>query len=85
MRRLTRTNLGDANFDIKKNSDRPFSFIDRDERFENDIENILGKLLKEFFRTDDTKSEIKNKVIDPINKALDRIFNKLRLFHIAHR
>jgi AAA15 family ATPase/GTPase len=74
--RLTRTNLGDSNFSIEKNSDRPISFIDRDERFENDIENILGKLLKEFFRTDDSKSEIKKSVIDPINEALNRIFNK---------
>jgi AAA15 family ATPase/GTPase len=74
--RLTRTNLGDANFSIENNSDRPISFIDRDERFENDVENILGKLLKEFFRTDDNKSEIKKNVIDPINESLNRIFNK---------
>jgi AAA15 family ATPase/GTPase len=74
--RLTKTSLGNQTFDIEKNSDRPKAFIDRDIRFENDIENILGKLLKEFFRTDDSKSEIKKSVIDPINESLDRIFNK---------
>jgi AAA15 family ATPase/GTPase len=74
--RLTRTSLGNTNFDIEKNSDRPKAFIDRDTRFENDIENILGKLLKEFFRTSDDKSEIKKNVIDPINESLSRIFNK---------
>lgn len=73
--RLTRLQLGNQ-IDIKSDNDRPSTFIDRDERFENDIENILGKLLREFFRTDDTKSEIKKTVIDPINEALNRIFNK---------
>ena len=74
--RLTRTSLGNTNFNIENNSDRPKAFIDRDTRFENDIEHILGKLLKEFFRTSDDKSEIKSKIIDPINDALNRIFNK---------
>ncbi len=74
--RLLRISLGNTTIDLRNNSDKPLSFIDKDERFENDIEHILGRLLKEFFRTDDSKSEIKNKVIDPINKALDRIFNK---------
>ncbi len=73
--RLTRTSLG-TNFKIEGDGDRASSFIDRDERFENDVEHILGKLLKEFFRTDDSKSEIKKSVIDPINESLNRIFNK---------
>ncbi len=74
--RLTRLSLGNNSFNIEKNSDRPISFIDRDTRFENDLEHIFGKLLKEFFRTTDDKSEIKKTIIDPINEALDRIFNK---------
>jgi AAA15 family ATPase/GTPase len=74
--RLTKTSLGNINFNIENNSDRPKTFIDRDSRFENDLEHIFGKLLKEFFRTTEDKSEIKKNVIDPINEALNRIFNK---------
>jgi AAA15 family ATPase/GTPase len=64
--KLTRTGLGNSNFDVVDNSDRPSSFIERDLRFENDLEHIFGKLLKEFFRTTDDKSEIKKTIIDPI-------------------
>lgn len=74
--RLTRTQLGTKNFDIAMDGDRPTLFIDRDERFENDLEHIFGQLLKEFFKTEDEKFEIKNNVIQPINNALDRIFSK---------
>jgi AAA15 family ATPase/GTPase len=74
--KLTRTGLGNSNFDVVDNSDRPSSFIERDLRFENDLEHIFGKLLKEFFRTTDDKSEIKKTIIDPINESLNRIFNK---------
>lgn len=73
--RITRTQLG-ARFVIASDSDRPISFIDRDERFENDLEHIFGQLLKDFFRSADDKSEIKQKVINPINTAFDNIFNK---------
>jgi len=72
--RLTRISLGNQ-VNIQADGDRPSSFIDRDQRFENDIEHLLGKLLKEFFRSSEDKSEIKNKVIIPINNALERIFN----------
>ncbi len=72
---LTRKSLG-ASFDIRKDSDKPAAFIDRDSRFENDLEHLFGRLLKEFFRTNDDKSEIKEKVINPINDALERIFSK---------
>lgn len=72
--RLNRTQLGQS-FDIRKDNDRPHSFIDRDERFENDLEHLFGKLLREFFKTDDEKTEIKKTVIEPINNALGRIFS----------
>ncbi len=71
--RITRTKLGKT-FNLENDTDKPVSFIDRDERFENDLEHILGKLLKEFFRTTNDKSEIKKNVIDPINESLQRIF-----------
>ncbi|MEO6454257.1 MAG: AAA family ATPase [Ginsengibacter sp.] len=74
--RLSRTGLGNKNFNIEKNSDRPISFIDRDERFENDLEHIFGKLLEEFFISDDSKSKIKSNVVFPINEAFERIFGE---------
>ncbi len=84
--RLTKNGLGHR-FDISSDSDRPPTFVDRDERFENDLEHIFGRLLKEFFRTNDEKSEIKEKIINPINVSLERIFGqengtKLRLLEM---
>lgn len=76
MPRLTRRQFGEARFNIADDGDRAASFIDRDERFENDLEHLFGKLLKEFFRTKEERSEIKEKIINPINEALYRIFNK---------
>lgn len=85
--RLTRTQLG-RSFDINNDNDKPASFIDRDERFENDLEYLFGQLLREFFKKDDDdKSEIKKTVISPINEALERIFstdnaNKIQLIEL---
>ena len=73
--RLTRLQLG-GGVDIQNDADKPNSFIDRDERFENDLEHLFGKLLKEFFKTTDDISKIKAEVIRPLNEALERIFNK---------
>lgn len=73
---LTRTTMGQIQFNIDYDNDKPAAFIDRDERLENDLEHLFGQLLKEFFRTDEDKLQIKNDVITPINKALDRIFSK---------
>ncbi len=73
--RLTRMQLGNQ-VDVMNDGDKPYSFIDRDDRFENDLEHLFGKLLKEFFKTTDDKSQIKDEVIKPINEALDRIFSK---------
>lgn len=71
--RLTRTGLGNS-FNVRSDDDRPPTFIDRDQRFENDLEHIFGKLLKEFFKKSDDKSEIKKEVINPINESFTRIF-----------
>jgi ABC-type transport system involved in cytochrome c biogenesis ATPase subunit len=74
--RLTRTALGQYTVNIDNDTDRPRFFIDRDERFENDIEKVIGMILEEVFRTDETASSelIRERVIDPINKALANIF-----------
>ena len=70
--RITRSQLG-TGVNIESDSDRPNSFIERDQRFENDLEHIFGKLLREYFRSKD-RGEIYEQVIDPINSALKRIF-----------
>jgi hypothetical protein len=83
--RLTRTFMG-SNFDIVLDTDRPPTFIDRDERFENDLEHIYGRLLKEYFVNSD-RSTIIEEVVNPINSSFERIFGnakgtKLRLIEI---
>lgn len=86
--RLTRTALGEGgSFDIQKDSDRPRFFIERDNRFENDIEKITENILRDFFRTNETNAQIRQKFIDPINVALTHIFGngngtKLQLIEI---
>ena len=85
--RLIRTKLGDTRFDFKQDSDRPKYFIDRDERFENDLESITGIILRDFFRAPDAGTKIRERFLDPINRALANIFgakngNKLELIEI---
>jgi energy-coupling factor transporter ATP-binding protein EcfA2 len=69
---LTRRSLGQP-FDISTDTDRPKRYIERDERFENDLEHLLGRFLREIFSPTDTGYIIKS-VVDPINKAFVRIF-----------
>jgi hypothetical protein len=83
--RLSRTSLG-SRFNIEGDSDRPATFIDRDERFENDLEHIYGRLLREYFVNND-RSKIIEEVVNPINFSFERIFGnsngtKLRLKEI---
>lgn len=73
--RLTRTSLGAArSYDLANNSDRPPTYIDRDERFENDLEEVTRSILQEFYQSDRARSEIIRTYVDPINQALERIF-----------
>ena len=86
--RLTRTALGQGGaVDFAKDTDRPTSFIDRDNRFENDIEKITETILNEFFMSNTSNEQIKEKYIVPINKSLENIFGdyngtKLQLLRI---
>ena len=74
--RLSRTSLGSgSSFDLANDSDRPRTYIDRDERFENDLEEITRNILQEFYKSDRERSEIINTYIDPINRAFKRIFD----------
>lgn len=70
---LTKTSLGNK-IDTQNDADRPRLYIDRDERFENDIEKITEELLRNVFLNDNSSKEIKKKYIEPINNALQNIF-----------
>ena len=60
--RLTRTALGQGGaVDFEKDTDRPASFIDRDNRFENDIEKMTETILNEFFMSNTSNEQIKEK------------------------
>lgn len=72
--RLTKTVLGN-DLDSQNDADRPRLYIDRDDRFENDIENILRDILKNVFSQKDSATYIKSTFIEPINKSLRKIFN----------
>ncbi len=76
MPRLTRTSLGESRFNTEQDTDRPKFFIDRDERFENDIEKITGIILRDFFRVSDAQTKIKDRFINPINRAITNIFGE---------
>ncbi len=77
--RLTRTSSGQGGwFDLERDSDRPRLFIERDERFENDIEKITEVMLKDFFRSRESNEQIRNKCINPINDALKNILGEGR-------
>ena len=65
--------MGQSDANIAEDSDRPRFFIDRDQRFENDLEHLAGEILKNFFRTDDSTSAVRQRFIQPINDALSRI------------
>jgi hypothetical protein len=73
--RLTRTSLGQGGrFDFENDSDRPRFFIERDNRFENDVEKITEVILRDFFRSKESNEQIRPKYINPINAALINIF-----------
>lgn len=75
--RLTRTGLGQGTkLDFEKDSDRPRYFIERDNRFENDIEKITEIILRDFFRSKESNEQIRNKYINPINRSLKNIFGE---------
>jgi len=86
--RLTRTSLGQGGqVDFQNDSDRPRFFIERDNRFENDVEKIAEVVVKDIFRSQQSHEQIRRKYINPINSALINIFGsgngtKLQLIEI---
>ncbi len=77
--RLSRTSLGaSSSFDLANDSDRPLTYIDRDNRFENDIEILAQQILDEVFNGDDFDAQqLKEEYLQPINRSLYRIFGSL--------
>lgn len=71
--RLVRRQTNSA-FDIEIDSDRPLNFIDRENRFENDIDRISGQILRELFRDNSTAEQIRATYIGAINDAFKHIF-----------
>lgn len=47
---LSRTALGQVNFNIEKDTDIPKFFVDKDAHFENDLEKITENILEEVFK-----------------------------------
>ncbi|MEO0044308.1 MAG: hypothetical protein RL329_3756 [Bacteroidota bacterium] len=73
--RLTRTAMGKTKpLHFKKDVDRPKFSIERDNRFENDVEKITEDIIKAFFLSEQSNQEIKQQYVVPINDALQRIF-----------
>lgn len=86
--RLLRTTIGTfSNEDVRQDTDRPKLFIERDERFENDVERISDRVLVDVFQKGTSGRQINDAYIVPINQSLERIFetqdgNKLTLTQI---
>jgi predicted ATPase len=74
--KLTRTTLGSNGFSFERDSDRPNSFIDRDVRFENDIEKVTSSILSDVFHGDVSTARIKESYVNPINDAFRNIFGE---------
>jgi energy-coupling factor transporter ATP-binding protein EcfA2 len=72
---LTRTYIGNNPSDVEQDADRPKMFIERDNRFENDVEDIMTLILKDVFNGGNLSTEvIRQRYIVPINKAFENIF-----------
>jgi len=72
--RLTRTSLGQRNVSFENDTDRPQTYIDRDNRFENDIEKVASSILTDVFKGNNSTEEIIESYINPINRSFENIF-----------
>ena len=86
-RQLSRIKHKGSILNFENDLDRPKYFIDKDNRFEFDIERITQKILTDLFQTKKSTEEIKSSYINPVNFALNNIFgdnekNKIELIEI---
>ena len=72
--KLTRTASGQVDISFERDSDRPKTFIDYDNRFENDIEKVAASILKDLYTGNTSTSQILESYINPINEAFGNIF-----------
>lgn len=79
---LTRRNLGEGYFSFIDDSDRSNTFIERDNRFENDIEKVTSLILSAVFNDNVPTDTIKQTYVNPINKAFENIFGSNKPFKL---
>ncbi len=73
---LSRTTIGTVTqADIVSDKDRPKLFIERDNRFENDVELISDRVLVDVFQKGNSGQQINEEFVTPINEAFKRIYN----------
>ena len=72
--KLTRTASGKFDISFEKDSDRPKTFIDRDNRFENDIEKVTSSILTDLFKGNSSTEQILESYINPLNRSFKNIF-----------
>lgn len=73
--KLSRISLGQQKYiSFENDTDRPRSFIERDDRFENDIEKVASLILTDVFKGNSSTEAIKESYINPINRAFENIF-----------
>ena len=72
---LTRKYIGDNPLAIENDADRPKIFIERDNRFENDVENVTLSILDDVFGDENPSTgAIRQRYINPINRSFENIF-----------
>ncbi|PGH40630.1 MAG: hypothetical protein CRN43_01795 [Candidatus Nephrothrix sp. EaCA] len=73
--KLTRTSLGQSGrISFENDSDRPKLSIERDNRFENDVERITQMIYRDVFQSNQSSEQIRKKYIHQINASLQNIF-----------
>ena len=80
--------MGQINVSFESDSDRPKTFIEKDNRFENDIEKVTLSILSDVFKGDRSTVQIRENYIRPINNSFENIFGtdentSLRLVSLA--
>lgn len=73
---LSRTFIGRNSISFESDSDRPRLFIERDNRFENDLEKITLLILADVFAKNTTTERIKESYVNPINRAFENVLGK---------
>jgi AAA15 family ATPase/GTPase len=83
--RITKTSIGNGK-DIASNFDKPNFYIDPDNRFENDIDDlitaIVHKIFQGIYKNDDEKIDEVKIFLKRINDSIIRIFNDKKAINL---